>query len=55
MATATMSKNNKNGGMRGGAKGKEDGENKGLDKDVLCKYLKLQASIRLRQLGYGEL
>ena len=48
--------NNHNGAvLRGGdddANNDHDGE-KSYDKDVLCQYLKLQASVRLRQLGYG--
>ena len=49
--------NNHNGAvLRGGdddANNDHDGEEKSYDKDVLCQYLKLQASVRLRQLGYG--
>eukprot|EP00579_Thalassiosira_antarctica_P012024 CAMPEP_0201922536 /NCGR_PEP_ID=MMETSP0903-20130614/10545_1 /ASSEMBLY_ACC=CAM_ASM_000552 /TAXON_ID=420261 /ORGANISM="Thalassiosira antarctica, Strain CCMP982" /LENGTH=1160 /DNA_ID=CAMNT_0048459695 /DNA_START=49 /DNA_END=3531 /DNA_ORIENTATION=+ len=45
--------------MRGGESkddnGEDDGDgirNKNFDKDVMFRYLKLQASVRLRQLGY---
>jgi len=66
MATATKQKwNNKkhnkkktkhNGAiLRGGESSKDTTNNENnnhFDKDVLCQYLKLQASVRLRQLGY---
>jgi len=66
MATATKQKwNNKNQNnkkktkhngavLRGGESSKDttNENNKHFDKDVLCQYLKLQASVRLRQLGY---
>lgn len=64
MAAASATMNNKkkqknrnkkktrhNGAVRGGESTKDD-EHKNFDKDVLCQYLKLQASVRLRQLGY---
>ena len=44
------------GSVRGGENNAMDpSENaKHFDKDVVLRYLKLQASVRLRQLGYGK-
>ena len=59
-ASATMKKkgngNNKQMVSRGGESRVQDEEsNKSMDdRDVLFEYLKLQARLRLRQLGYGK-
>ncbi|KAL7528515.1 hypothetical protein ACHAXR_002490, partial [Thalassiosira sp. AJA248-18] len=44
-------KQRQNGPSRGGDKDDND-DDREMDKDVLFQYLKLQASVRLRQLGY---
>ena len=58
-ASATIQKNGKKkqkhqNGIGSGGESKEEDNDK-FDKHVMFQYLKLQASVRLRQLGYGEL
>ena len=62
-ASATMNKNGKKqivqrrggGDVDAALAGVNSENDKHFDRDVVFRYLKLQASVRLRQLGYGAL